>query len=154
MMARHTRFTAAFVAMYVLALLAGCGDRSLPEDQVRAWLAAVQEAAEAKNRGDVIERISPAYSDSRGNSRDDIENLLRVYFLRQNTIALLVSVDELTIVGGTAAEVSLTVGMAGTNNRALGINADAYHFELELIADGDDWQLISLRWGELGQPLR
>ena len=58
------------------------------------------------------------------------------------------------VIGGTAAEVSITVGMAGTNDSALGISADAYRFELELEFDGDDWLLISARWGELGDQLR
>jgi hypothetical protein len=32
----------------------------------------------------------------------------------------------------------------------LGFSADAYRFEMELARDGDDWLLISGRWGEVG----
>jgi len=67
---------------------------------------------------------------------------------------LLSSIDEVRVIGGTAAEVSVTVAMAATTNNALGFNADAYRFELELEYDGDDWQLISARWGELGEQTR
>lgn len=138
-----------------LAMLAGCGgDVSDPEEQVRAWVQAMHEAAEEKARGDIVAGISPAYVDARGNSREDIDKMLRLYFFRQNTVTLLSSIDEVNVIGGTAAEVSITVGMAGTNNSALGISADAYRFELELELDGDDWLLISARWGELGEQLR
>ena len=141
--------------LLVLTLVAGCsGDVSDPEAQIRAWLGTMQEAAEEKARGDFVAGISPAYVDARGNSRDDIDNLLRVYFLRQSRIALLSTIDEVRVIGGTAAEVSMTVGMAGTNNSALGFSADAYRFELELEHDGDDWQLISARWGEMGDQVR
>jgi hypothetical protein len=151
MMARVTRIA----LLLVLAILSGCsGDVSDPEEQVRAWVRAIQEAAEAKERGRIVEGISPAYVDARGNSRDDIDKLLRVYFFRQNTITLLSNIDEVNVIGGTAAEVSITVGMAGTNDSALGISADAYRFELELELDGDNWILISARWGELGDQLR
>ena len=43
--------------------------------------------------------------------------------------------------------------MAGSNEGVLGFSADAYDFALELELDGDDWQLISARWGELGREL-
>ena len=151
MMASLTRI----VLLLMLAPIAGCGgDVSDPENQVRAWVDAMHVAAEEKARRDIVTSISPAYVDTRGNSRNDIDNLLRVYFLRQNKIALLNSIDEISVIDGTAAEVSMTVAMAGTNNSAVGINADAYRFELELEHDGDDWRLISARWGELGEQVR
>jgi len=151
MMAGVTRIA----LLLVLAMLSSCGgDVSDPEEQVRAWVRAMHEAAEEKERNDIVAGISPAYIDARGNSRDDIDKLLRVYFFRQNTVTLLSNIDEVNVIGGTAAEVSITVGMAGTNNSALGISADAYRFELELELDGDDWLLISARWGELGEQLR
>ncbi len=141
--------------LLLLALVASCsGDVSDPEEQIRAWMGAMREAAVDKARGDIVAGISVAYIDARGNSRDDIDKLLRLYFLRQDKIALLSSIDEVRVIGGTAAEVSVTVAMAATTNNALGFNADAYRFELELEYDGDDWQLISARWGELGEQTR
>jgi hypothetical protein len=43
--------------------------------------------------------------------------------------------------------------MAGRNDGVLGFSADAYKFELELERDGNEWQLISARWGELGKEM-
>ena len=150
MMASLTRIA----LLLLLTLVVSCsGDSDDPEQQVRAWVDAMQEAAGEKARRDIVANISPAYVDSRGYSRDDVDRLLRLYFLRQDKVVLMSHIDEVRIVGGTAAEVSITVGMAASNDSPLGVSADAYRFELELEHDGDDWQLISARWGQLGDQL-
>jgi len=137
-----------------LAVLGGCGGPEAgPEEQVRQWLGAGQQAAQTKERGDLLDLISPSYADSRGLDRDDIGDRLRVYFLRQQSIKLLTSIEEIRLYGDSAAEVDLTVGMAGKNDSVFGFSADAYRFQLELERDGDDWLLISARWGELGEEL-
>jgi len=112
-----------------------------------------EDAAEAKERRELIGMISPAYTDARGNERGDIENILRAYFFRQNSITLLSKIEEVRLIADSAAEIELTVGMAGQNDGVLGFSADAYRFELELTREGDDWLLISARWGELGEEL-
>jgi len=131
--------------------LAACGNPPTPpEEAVRAWVADGQQAAEDKDRRALVKMISPAYADARGNSRDEIETLFRLYFLRQHNIALLTKIESLRIIGDSAAEIELSVGIAGTNDGVLGFSADAYRFEMELARDGDDWLLISGRWGEIG----
>ncbi len=134
--------------------LSACGGPELgPEEQLRAWVSRGEEAAETKQRSELIDMISPAYADTRGSDRGDIENILRAYFFRQNSISLLTKIEEIRVHGGSAAEIELTVGMAGQNDSVLGFSADAYRFQLELEQDGDDWLLISARWGELGEEL-
>ena len=150
MIARLTRIALLLLLTSVVSCSVDEGD---PEQQVRAWVSAMQEAAEEKDRKAIVANISPAYVDARGHSRDDIDHLLRLYFLRQNKVALLGRIDEVRIIGDTAAEVSVTAGMAATNNSALGLSADAYRFKLELEHDGDDWKLISARWGQLGDQV-
>jgi len=150
MIARLTRIA----LLLLLTSVASCSvDEGDPEQQVRAWVSAMQEAAEEKDRKVIVANISPAYVDARSHGRDDIDKLLRLYFLRQNKVALLGRIDDVRIIGETAAEVSVTVAMAATNNSALGLSADAYRFELELEHDGDDWKLISARWGQLGDQV-
>lgn len=101
----------------------------------------------------MIDLISPAYADARGNSRDDIETMLRVYFFRMNDVGVIVKIDELTIIDQTAAELILIVGMAATHDGTLGFSADAYRFEMELERDDEQWLLIGAEWGELGGEL-
>ena len=140
----------------ICLITAGCGGDASdanPEEAVRAWVARGGAAAEDKDRGALLEMISEDYVDGRGNDREKIADLLRLYFFRQNSIALLTSIDDITIHDDSAALVNLTVGMAGTNSSALGLSADAYNFEFELERLDDDWQLIGARWSKLGgQP--
>lgn len=141
--------------VFALLLIAACGGpESAPEEEIRAWLATAQERAETKERRALIDMIAPGYTDARGHKRDDIDTKLRVYFLRQNNIELVTKIDEIRVFGDSAAEVDMTVGMAGTNDGVFGFSADAYNFKMELERDGDEWLLISARWGELGQELR
>lgn len=161
MMNTATRNQARFalrVGVSVLALsavLTACGGPDVgPEEQIRRWVERGQEAAEMQQRRKLVGMISSAYADARGNERGDIENMFRLYFLRQDSILLLTSIKEIRIIGDSAAEVELTVGMAGMHEGVLGFSADAYRFALELERDGDEWQLISARWGELGRELR
>lgn len=143
------------VAIVALLGVAACsGPATGPEEQLRAWVKRGHEAALQKDRRALVEMISPAYSDSSGNSRKDIENLFRIYFLRQQRVALLTRVIDIRVFEASAAELILEVGMAGTNDGVLGLSADAYRFEMELENDGGDWLLISARWGEIGRELR
>ena len=139
-------------SLVFLALLSGCGGPGAgPEEQLRQWVSAGQEAAEARERRDLVDMISPAYADARGSDRDGIERLLRVYFFRQHSIKLLTKIEEIRLYGDSAAEIDLTVAMAGRNDSVLGFSADAYQFQLELERDGGDWLQISARWSELGE---
>jgi hypothetical protein len=143
-------FTAAWI-------LAGCGSSSEPgqnpEDDIRAWVERGEAAAEAKDRSGLLDLISENYADTRGNDRSKIGDTLRVLFFRQNNIALLTSIDDIQFMGDSAALVNVTVGMAGTRNAGIGLNADAYAFEFELEKQGEEWLLIGSRWGELGGSL-
>ena len=144
-----------FLTALLATGLASCGGPSeSTEQQLRAWVDRGHEAAENKDRGALMEMISPAYSDARGNSRDDIENLFRYYFLRAKDVGLLVSVDYIEIFDDTAAQVLLTVAMGATTDSVLGFNADAWKFELELEKADDEWLLVSGRWNDVGNELR
>ena len=152
MMNRLTRILFTFG---VIAYMAACGDPpSAPEEELRAWVTAGVEAAENKERRELVGMIAPSYADARGNDRDEIDRILRAYFFRQHEIALISRIEEITVYDDTAAKLILTVGMAGTNDGVLGFSADAYRFEMEVEKASGEWKLISARWGELGDDLR
>lgn len=156
MMLRTTEIALrAAVILVAGSVLSGCGDPpGSPETEIRAWVADGQRRAEEKQRKELVSMISPSYQDARGNERDDIENMFRVYFLRQNNIELLTRIDDIRVFGETAAELDLTVGMAGTNDGVLGFSADAYRFELEMVREDDEWLLLAARWGGVGDEIR
>lgn len=134
--------------------LAACGGPPAgPEQVLRKWIDDAEVAAEQKDRHGLLDMVSENYADGRGNDYQALDRVLRFYFLRQNTVNLATRIDEIKVSGDTAADVTITVGMAGTNDGALGLSADAYRFEFELENDGDDWLLIGARWADLGQEL-
>ena len=149
--AKRARSMAAGL-IFLLASACGGSDES-PEDAIRAWVRDGHLAAEAKDRRALLDMISPAYADARDNSRDDIGNMMRFYFLRQNKVVLISHVDEIEVFGDSAAKLVLQVGMAGSNDNVLGFSADAYRFEMELERDGSDWLLIAARWGGLREDV-
>jgi hypothetical protein len=152
MMMRATGNTSRLLLLGLFASgLVACGDPPTPpEEALRAWVAEGQRLVEEQDRRGLMDMVSPAYADARGNKRADIENLFRFYFLRANGITLLVDITDVRVFGETAGEIDLTVGMAATHDGVLGFSADAYHFEMELVRDDDDWLLILGRWGEVG----
>ena len=139
----------------MILLLSACGGSAAdPEEALRAWVARGEAAIEEKDRGGLLDLISEDYADSRGNDHEKVGDILRAYFFRQQSIALLIDIDDVTLYGDSAAQLTMTVGMAGTNGGALGFSADAYRFELELQKPDDEWLLIGARWGEFGSELR
>jgi hypothetical protein len=145
---------AALACLTVSALLlAGCdGADSDPAAELRAWVAAAEREAEDRDRRALLGRIAESYGDARGNDRAELDKLFRYYLLRQKKVALLTDIEDIRVFGDSAAELALTVGMAGTRG-GLDVSADAYRFELELEKLGGDWQLIGARWGKLGGEL-
>jgi len=149
------RDTVRLLIISAALVVTGCGGSATdPEAELRAWVSDAEEAAESKDRGALLDKIATSYTDARGHDRDELNNMFRFYMLRQQSIALLTKIDEIELLDGTAADMSLTVAMAGTGAGSIGLNADAYHIELELEKDGDDWLLIGARWGEVGGTVR
>jgi len=145
----------AILPVVLAGLLCACSEPSTePEGEVRDWLERGVAAAEAKERSTLLDMISPAYADARGYNRARIGDTLRVYFLQMNTIELITSVDEINVMGDSAAEVRVTVGMAGKRDNLLGFSADAYQFLLELEKGSGGWNLISARWGQMGKEMK
>lgn len=144
-----------FLLMALLLFVGACGRESIgPEQELRDWVARGEAAVEARDRRELLAMISPAYADARGNDRDRIGDILRAYFFRMNSIQLVMAVEEVTVIGNSAAEMRVTAGMAGGHDGVLGFSADAYRFVLELEKNGDEWELLSARWGALGDDLR
>ncbi len=138
----------------ICAYLAACvGPTGGPEEALGQWVADAEAAAEDLDRRGLVAMVSDNYADGRGNDRDAVNKLLRLYFLRQKSVVLVMKVDEMTVIDETAAEILVTAAGVGTTTRALGVNADAYQFSLELEKDDDEWLLIGARWGQLGQEL-
>ena len=130
-------------ALAVLA--AGCG-ASDPEAEIRALLAAAEEAAEARDVGFFGGALADDYRDARGNDRAEMLRKLRGYFIANQRIEILSRVDEIVVDDDGSARAVVHAGMVGRRAGAElidGIDADLYRFELTLVNDGAEWQVAS-----------
>ena len=132
------------LALALAALASGCG-ASDPEAEIRALLAAAEEAAEARDVGFFADAIGASYRDARGNDRDGMLRMLRGLFIANQRIEIVSRIDEIVIEGGDAARAVVHAGMVGRRTEAAlidGLDADLYRFEIELVNDGGTWQVI------------
>jgi len=140
------------LALGAMIATGGCGgDVPSDEDALRQWVSDAEQHAEEKDRAALMDMVAERYADQRGNDKKALGNMFRVLFLRQNTIALLTTINEIHVDAGSAAQLGVTVGMAGTSGNVLGLSADAYRFDLELEKSSDQWLLIGAQWAPLGR---
>ena len=130
---------------FALAVLAtGCGAND-PEAEIRALIAAAEEAAEARDVGFFSATLADDYRDARGNDRETMLRTLRGYFIANQRIEILSRVDEIVIEGDGSARAVVHAGMVGRRADAAlidGIDADLYRFELTLVDDGGEWRVF------------
>lgn len=147
-----TRVTALAI---LFASLAACAPPSDAESALRDWVARGEAAAEREDRRELMSMTDDGYADARGNSRDDIDRMLRLLFYREDGITVVTHIEAIEVYDDTAAKIVLTAGVAGSREQSLlGFSADAVRFEFELEHNGDDWLLTGARWGELGEGIR
>src|SRR5690606_18771779 len=98
--------------------------------------------------------IGTAYRDSRGNDRDQVINLLRGLFVANQRVEIVSRIDSVELLGADAARAVVHAGMVGQRagaNVLGGLNADLYRFELELVNEGGDWQIIGATMARPGE---
>jgi hypothetical protein len=135
----------AWALTFALVVLAtGCAADD-PEAEVRALLADAEAAAEARDAGFFGEILGESYRDTHGNDREEMLRMVRGYFIANQRIEIVSRVDEVVIEGEDAARAVVHAGMLGRRAGAAlldGIDAELYRFELELVNEGGDWQII------------
>ncbi len=145
---RGMRFPALATAL-AAAAIAGCDSGGDSESEIRALLAAAEEAAEARDAGFFGDLLSAAYRDTRGNDRDELIRRVRGYFLANQRIEIVSRVDEVVLEGADAARAVVHAGMLGQRSSGQlldGVDADLYRFELELVNNDGEWQVIGADW--------
>ena len=136
---------ASAVVVAVATMLVSACEASDPEAEIRALLAAAEEAAEARDVGFFGSALGESFRDARGNDRDELIRMVRGFFIANQRIEIVSRIDEIVLEGEDAARAVVHAGMAGQRTGAAlidGIDADLYRFELELVNDGGDWQII------------
>ena len=119
----------------VVIFLCGCSARTSDEEKVRAVITAMENAAEARDTGDVLKWVADDYADSQGFDRAELTNYLRAYFLAHPKIELMVSVENLEFPADGLAQAQVTVtrlGLGDTDRAAL---------KVEFRRAGGEWRV-------------
>ncbi|HRD65278.1 MAG TPA: hypothetical protein PKY50_03905 [Candidatus Competibacter sp.] len=147
-----TRFGSGLLPWLVVVLaLAACSRESSPEAEIRELVARAATAAEERNVRDLRAMIADDYADDRGLDRKAVENLIRIYVLRQQSIHLFTRVRNIEFPEPGRALASVAVAMAGRPvagaDDLVGLTADLYRFDLELIRYGrSEWKVRRAAW--------
>lgn len=131
-------------ALFIIAfaLLVGCSDPDTPEAQVRATIAAIETAAEARDVGDVMAHISDEFRDSYGRDRQALPRYLRGYFVANQSIHLLTRINRIEFPTQQEARANVTVGMLGRDAAdSWDLAAEIREFDVTLMRDGDQWKV-------------
>jgi len=128
-----------------------CSSESEPaEAQIRALLAEMEVAAEAKDLRPLKAIVSERYTDELGNDRRGIVRLLTYHFLRNQSIHLLTRVAAIEIPEPGRASVTAYVAMAGRPipdaNALTQLRANLYRFDFGLEVAGERWQVTRAAW--------
>jgi hypothetical protein len=139
------------LALAALMALLGCSEPAQsPEDRVRETLAAVEQAAEAKDAAALKDHISDAYSDAHGNDKQKLAGIATFHFMQNRGVHLLLQVRKVVVeVPGEARAVAL-VAMAGRPidgpDALPSLNASLYYFDVELAEEDGDWRITRASW--------
>jgi hypothetical protein len=129
-------------------IVAACGTPD-PTGAIRARLADVERAAEARNTGFFRDLLAAGYRDDHGNDRAAAIQLVRGFFLANQKIEIVSRVDEIDLEGADAARAVVHAGLLGQRAGAAalgGLRGDLYRFELELVNESGDWRIIGAKW--------
>lgn len=143
------------IAFFGLAI-AACSRPSLgPEQEIRDLIDAAEHAAESNEMGVLAEIVDTAYQDARGDNRESLIQILRLYGIGAGVREIVTKIENIVINGVDAADVRLTVRFAAAQRGRFALDAGQYDVNLELLRSDDGvWTVISARWERAGGTVR
>lgn len=135
----------------VAVLLAGCA-REPAEQRLRATIAAIETAVEARAAGDIIEHVASDFVGGGGEvgsmDRRQLHALLRGVLLRHRDIGVLLGPLDLTLHGEDRATVRVQALVTGGAGGLLPSSGRRIEIDSGWRLDGADWRCISARWSD------
>ena len=139
----------AIVLSSIALLLGACSDADSPETEIRDFIAAAVEAAEARKSSDLASMVHAGYQDEKGYNKKQLGSLLRAYFFRHKNIHLFSKIGDIELLGDNQAQVRMHVAMAASViadiDALSALRARIYAFELTLVKQ-DEWLLHHAKW--------
>ncbi len=137
------------VLLVTLPLLAGLAvialwpkEKHSPEDEVRALVAHLADAAGRKDVAEITESLGESFKAGGGLSRQETKQMLAGLLLRSpQGVAVLNPSLEVNIESPTSATIDGTFVFAQAGN-----DIGKYEIRARLVKTGDDWRFISAEW--------
>lgn len=127
-------------------VLPGCED-SPAQEQILANIAEMQEGIEARKSSAVLEHMSDYFTANKQMDRQSSKRMLMGYFLRYQSIKLVVSSVEVVINPDDPRRASMLCNVATVGgNSLLPESAKIYRVSGNWQMEGDEWKLMSLDW--------
>lgn len=130
--------------MLLAWLLSGC-TQDPPEVRLRARIAQMQEALEARKPGDFMQGVAEDFGSAEGMDRQALHDLLRLQVLRHARIGVSLGPLEVTV-RGDRATVSFPAMTTGGQEAGLPDSARPWAVTSDWRDGADGWQLIHARW--------
>jgi hypothetical protein len=144
------RITLLLLLMISMLLPACSRQRESPEEQIRSLIRNAVIAAEQKDLGAMRNLVSDQYADDQGQNKRAVEGLLRVHFLRNESVHLLTRIESVTLPQPDRGRAAVLVAMAGvpiTSEAALpGLRADLHRFEIDVVREDKVWRVQRATW--------
>jgi hypothetical protein len=148
-------FHIGVLGLALIVLLAGCrSEQASPEAQLRALIQSAATAAEQKDIGTLRDLLSDRYADEHGQDKRAVERLLRIHFLRNESVHLLTRVQSVTLMQPDQAQAVVLVAMAGvpiaSEAELAGLRADLHRFEVDFVREDKAWRARRAAWRRTG----
>lgn len=125
-----------------LASLAACSDSGSPDQQVRAVIDQMEQAAEDRDIGELASHLSEEYRDANGLGAEEAARYARGYFIANQSIHLLTRIEELTFPTDGEARAQVAVGMLGRNAAdQWDLAAEVHRFKVALRREDGEWRI-------------
>jgi|HigsolmetaAR201D_1030396.scaffolds.fasta_scaffold01210_2 uncharacterized lipoprotein YajG len=138
-------FLSSLVALLVLT---ACSDPESPDAQVRRVIDALEQAAEARDVGDLMRHVSTSYRDADGRDAKELSRYVRGYFIANQSIHLLTRVNSLEFPADDEARAHVTVAMVGreaAEANAWNLAAEIRDFAVTFRREDGDWKVTHAR---------
>jgi hypothetical protein len=128
-----------FLGVLGILLLAGCGGKG-PEAEIRANIASMQQAVEAKESGAAVEYLAEHFTGSHGLDKQGLRRILMAHFLRHKNINVAITRLDITVNEYNPVSARMEAVVAVTGAEGLLPRAG------DLINVGGDWELHEGEW--------